>query len=148
MGLSHFFLILLQTLQGNSEWSPRKRHVRLPWHSCVFYFKVPRMFIKISFRNAYRKLVHKSRGLAMCIFQLFDVCYSRAASAMFCVCKTHESCLAHSGWCSETETWLCECHKIVSKCKQSFWHAKTVEFNPPRTILGPAILKPWRKWLL
>ena len=35
--------------------------------------------------------------------------------AMFWVCKAHESSLAHCGMYSESQTWLCECHRIVSK---------------------------------
>ena len=56
--------------------------------------------------------------------------------AMLWVCKTRESDLARCDMYSKSETWHCQCHKIVSKCKQTFWHAKAVEFSPPWTILG------------
>ena len=56
--------------------------------------------------------------------------------AMFWACKTRESSLAQSYMYSESETWLCECHKIVSKCKQTFWQAKAVEGSCTWTISG------------
>ena len=69
----------------------------------------------------------------MCNFSTFWCgFYSNAASqvirgrlyAMIWVYKTCGSSLALCDMYSENETSLCECHKIVSKCKQTFWHAK------------------------
>ena len=75
--------------------------------------------------------MYKSRGLCA-IFQLFGAAsiqvrllFEGGLYAMFWVCKTRESSLARRKMHSESETWLCECHEIVSKRTQAFWHAKS-----------------------
>ena len=73
-------------------------------------------------------------------FNFFIGCnfYLRATYwyALFSVCKTHERSLARCDTNSKSKTWLCECHKTVSKCKP-FWNIKSSRLLPHLGKIGP-----------
>ena len=76
-------------------------------------------------RNIHRKVVYKSHGLCAIFNFLVRLLFEGGLHAMFWIWKIRESSLARCNMDSESATWLRECHKILSKCKQTFWHAKS-----------------------
>ena len=102
---------------------------------------VPLTGLNGAFRSAdfLRWCLSPERDLTHNLFFLFPIVFGililiRFAAASFqerlsfgggWASKTHEGKLEWHDTYSKSETWLCECHKIVSTCKQTLRHAKS-----------------------
>ena len=78
-------------------------------------------------KHIYYTVKSSIKPLLMCNFSFFfgaasdqvQLLFECDLYSMFWVCKARKSRLTRIVMYNESETWLCECYKIVSKCKQT-----------------------------